>query len=182
MDKPINEPVDNPTTADDAETIAALPLDEVRSQQIGKTIKKAKGPFEYAMAAAIALEVEDQAVQYVQGFVVVAGAQPAEHAWVELEDCRIDPNFRFLKKTAQELFYFPAHWLMVEDLKEAIEEAKEDYPEDDPLPIYGKMPYEYYGDVMLGGKVYQEAYEAAKAKARELNRPRPQSKGKSDKS
>lgn len=184
----MNEPVDHANAADTqniadaAETIAELPLDEARSQQIGKAVKKAKGPFEYAMAAAIALETDDPEVLYVQGFVVSAGAQPAEHAWVELEDCRIDPNMRFLKKTPQELFYFPAHWLTVEDLKEAIEEAKEDYPEDDPLPIYGKMPYEYYGDVMLGGKVYQEAYEAAKAKARELNRPRPQSKGKSGKS
>ena len=52
-----------------------------------------------------------------------------------------------------------------------VEEAKEDYPEDPPLPIYGSMPYEYYGDVMLGGKEYQQAFDAAQAKCRELNRP-----------
>lgn len=123
------------------------------------------------MAAAIALEADHPDVKYVQGFLVVAGSLPAEHAWVELESCRIDPNLRFLKKTAKELFYFPAHYLTVEDLTETVEEAKEDYPEDDPLPIYGKMPYEYYGDVMLGDKPYQDAYETAKAKCREFDRP-----------
>ena len=148
-----------------------LRLDEMRSNQVGKTIKKAKGPFEYAMAAAIALEADHPEVQYVQGFVVFAGSPPTEHAWVELESCRIDPSLRFLKKTAKELFYFPAHYLTVEDLKETVEEAKEDYPEDDPLPIYGKMPYEYYGDVMLGDRPYQDAYEEAKAKCREFDRP-----------
>jgi hypothetical protein len=155
----------------DLQNPEVLPLDEVRSQQISKTIKKAKGAFEYAMAAAIELEADHPEVLYVQGFVVFAGSQPAEHAWVELKSCRIDPNLRFLKRTNQALFYFPAQSLTVEDLKERIEEAKEDYPEDDPLPIYGKMPYEYYGDVMLGDKPYQDAYEAAKAKGRLLNRP-----------
>lgn len=57
----------------------------------------------------------------------------------------------------------------MKQLKDAIEEAKEDYPEDNPLPIYGSAPYEYYGDVMLGGKEYLEAYQAAEAKCRELN-------------
>ena len=52
----------------------------------------------------------------------------------------------------------------------AIEEAQEDYPEDDPLPIYGEMPYEYYGDSMLGGQDYQTAYQAANEKCKELNR------------
>ena len=148
-----------------------LRLDEVRSNQVAKIIKKAKGPFEYAMAAAFALEAEHPEVQYVQGFLVFAGSPLMEHAWVELESCRIDPNLRFLKKTAEELFYFSAHYLTVEELKETVEEAKEDYPEDDPLPIFGKMPYEYYGDVMLGDKPYQDAYEAAKAKCREFDRP-----------
>ena len=49
-----------------------LRLDELRSNQVAKTIKKAKGPFEYAMAAAIALEADHPEVQYVQGFVVFA--------------------------------------------------------------------------------------------------------------
>jgi hypothetical protein len=154
----------------------ALPLDEGRSNQVRKLVKNAKGTFEYAMQAAIVLEPDHPEVHYVQGFVLFAGGKPEEHAWVEIESCRIDPNLKVLKKTAAELFYFPAHWLTVEDLKETVEEAKEDYPEDEPLPIYGKMPYEYYGDLMLGGKVYQDAYEAAKAKSRELNRPSPPSK------
>jgi hypothetical protein len=34
------------------------------------------------------------------------------------------------------------------------------------------MPYEYYGDRMLGGADYQAAYEEALAKSRELNKPK----------
>jgi hypothetical protein len=154
-----------------------LRLDEERSNQVRKAVKNAKGAFEYAMQGAIVLEPDHPEVQYVQGFVLYAGGKPEEHAWVELKSCRIDPNLKVLKKTAAELFYFPAHRMTVEDLKATVEEAKEDYPEDDPLPIYGKMPYEYYGDIMLGGKDYQSAYEAAKAKARELNRPKKNSIG-----
>jgi hypothetical protein len=39
-------------------------------------------------------------------------------------------------------------------------------------PIYGTSPYEYYGDVMLGGKEYVAAYEIAEAKCKELNQRR----------
>jgi hypothetical protein len=56
----------------------------------------------------------------------------------------------------------------VKQLKAAVEEAIEDYPEDPPLPVYGAAPYEYYGDKMLGGRDYQAAYEEALAKCREL--------------
>jgi hypothetical protein len=50
-----------------------------------------------------------------------------------------------------------------------VEESKEDYQEDDPLPIYGEAPYDYYGDVMLGGIEYLTAYQAAQAKCQEIN-------------
>jgi hypothetical protein len=50
--------------------------------------------------------------------------------------------------------------------------SQEDYPDDPPLPVYGDAPYEYYGDVMLGGKDYQTAYAQALAKCKELNRPK----------
>jgi len=156
-----------------SETSAPLVLDEVRSQSLGKTITKAKGPFEYAHKAALALEPEALgAVLYVQGFLVVLGEpEPLEHAWVEVGAVRIDPNLRFLKKQATDLSYFPAHRLSVENLKAAIEEAQEDYPEDSPLPIYAQMPYDYYGDLFLGDRHYARAFEMAQAKSRELNRP-----------
>jgi hypothetical protein len=54
-------------------------------------------------------------------------------------------------------------------VKAIVEESKEDYPEDDPLPIYGEAPYDYYGDVMLGGQEYLIAYQAAEAKCQEIN-------------
>jgi hypothetical protein len=57
----------------------------------------------------------------------------------------------------------------VKKLKAIIEESEEDYPEDDPLPIYGDAPYEYYGDVMLGDQKYLDAYQAAEVKCREIN-------------
>jgi hypothetical protein len=145
------------------------PLDEALSRDIGDRIKsKARAPFDNAHKAAIATEGST----YVQGFVVFLGKlhQPIEHAWIEVGDRIVDPNFKFLNKKAEDIHYFPAQHLTVQQLKAAIEEAKEDYPEDNPLPIYGSTPYEYYGDVMLGGKEYQAAYEAATQKAKELNR------------
>lgn len=160
-----------------------IQLDTVRSQSLGKAIaSKPNTPFDNAANAAIALfeelgESEASELCYVQGFLVVPGDpfKPIEHAWVEIETedavTRIDPNFRHLKKQANELAYFPAHYLTVPDLQSDLEEAKEDYPEDPPLPIYSAMPYEFYGDLMLGGKPYQVAFDAAQAKCKELNRP-----------
>lgn len=147
------------------------PLDEAQSKAIAEQIKsKPKTRFENAYRAAIAI----QGATYVQGFVVFPGKpyKPLEHAWVELEHCIVDPTLPHLQASAAALHYFPAQTLTVKQLKAAIEEAKEDYPDDDPLPIYGSAPYEYYGDVMLGGKEYQAAFETAQAKSNELN-PRP---------
>ena len=157
-----------------------IQLDSARSSSLGKTIaSKPTTPFDNASNAAIALvsEVGDTAeIRYVQGFLLKPGDEsPMEHAWVELELAdgitRIDPSFRHFKKNGEELFYFPAHYLDVPDLQEAIVEAQEDYPEDPPLPIYSEMPYEFYGDLLLGDKHYQVAFDAAKAKCKELNRP-----------
>jgi hypothetical protein len=147
------------------------PLDVERSLEIARTIKsKAKSIFENAYKAALVTE----GATYVQGFVVFEGSpfKPIEHSWLELDDRLIDPNFQHLNRKADELFYFPAQRLTVKQLKKAIEEAEEDYPEDDALPVYGKMPYEYYGDLMLGGKDYLNAYQAAEAKCKELNKPK----------
>ena len=157
-----------------------IQLDAARSSSLGKSIaSKPTTPFDNASNAAIALvaEMGDQAeIRYVQGFLVKPGAEaPTEHAWVELELAdsitRIDPSFRHFKKNAEELSYFPAHSIEVPDLQEAILEAREDYPEDPPLPIYSAMPYEFYGDLMLGDKSYQVAFDLALAKWKELNRP-----------
>ncbi|MFB2981279.1 hypothetical protein [Microseira sp. BLCC-F43] len=153
-------------------------LDETASLQIAKQIKsKAKNHFDNAYNAALATE----GAIYVQGFLAFGGKpyKPVEHAWIEASDMPdgtlreriIDPNLPHLHKNAQELYYFPAHRLTVEELKAAVEEAKEDYPEDDPLPVYGKQPYEYYGDQMLGPKEYLEAYNLAEAKCKQLNQP-----------
>ena len=159
-----------------------IQLDAARSSILGKTIaSKPTTPFDNASNGAIALvaELGELAeIRYVQGFLLKPGDesfQPIEHAWVELELAdgitRIDPSFRHFKKTAEELSYFPAHYIEVPDLQEAIVEAREDYPEDPPLPIYSPMPYEFYGDLMLGDKTYQVAFDAAKVKCKELNRP-----------
>jgi hypothetical protein len=142
-------------------------LDEKLSLEISKKIKsKANKPFDNAYKAALATE----GATYVQGFLVFAGKpyRPVEHSWIELGESIVDPNFPQLQKTSQELWYFPAQSLSVKKLKAIIEESKEDYPEDDPLPIYGTAPYEYYGDVMLGGKEYLAAYQAAEVKCKEL--------------
>jgi hypothetical protein len=142
-------------------------LDIERSQALSQTIgATAKQPWQNAYRAALSLPE----AEYVQGFLVVPGApfKPLEHAWLELECSRIDPSLPQPPSPSQR-FYFPAQRLSLTQLKAAITEAREDYPEDDPLPIYGSMPYEYYGDAMLGGEEYTNAYQSAKAKCRELN-------------
>ncbi|MFM7426154.1 MAG: hypothetical protein ACKO7W_14370, partial [Elainella sp.] len=144
-----------------------LPVDEAQSQAVAEQIKsKARKPFDNAHRAALQVA----GAVYVQGFVVYASKpyRLIEHAWLEAANQIIDPNLPHLNKKAADLSYFPAQRLTVKQLKAAIEEAKEDYPDDDPLPIYGTTPYEYYGDVMLGGKEYAEAYQAAEAKCKEL--------------
>ncbi|MBW4447477.1 MAG: hypothetical protein KME38_11560 [Spirirestis rafaelensis WJT71-NPBG6] len=154
------------------------PLDETLSIKIAQSIKsKAKTPFDNAYKAALATE----GATYVQGFLVIGrkSYKPIEHAWIELTDVSgndcvvriIDPTLPHLNKNEQEFWYFPAQSLTVKKLKAIIEESKEDYPEDEPLPIYGAAPYEYYGNVMLGGKDYLDAYQAAEAKCQQLNRP-----------
>jgi hypothetical protein len=148
-------------------------LDETRSTEIAQQIKsKAKKPFENACKAALAIETARIATAYyVQGFLVVAGHpnKILEHAWVALDEQIVDPNWVHLNKKVEDLDYFPAQSLTLKQLKATLEESKEDYPEDDPLPIYGKMPYEYYGELMLGGKDYLTAYQAAEAKYKALN-------------
>ncbi len=146
----------------------SLSLDEALSRQVAEQVKsKARQPFENAYKAALVTE----GALYVQGFLIYASKpyRLVEHGWLEVGDRIVDPNLPHLNKKAEELSYFSAQRITVKKLKAAIEEAKEDYPEDDPLPIYGSSPYEYYGDVMLGGKEYLEAYKAAEAKLLELN-------------
>jgi hypothetical protein len=152
-------------------TAMSKPLDATLSTEIAKRIKsKAKNSFDNAYNAVLVTE----GATYVQGFLVFAGDpyKPIEHSWIELENCLVDPTLPHLNKNAEEVYYFPAHRLSVEELKAAVEEAKEDYPEDPPLPIYGAAPYEYYGDIMLGGAEYQAAYKEALAKSKELNKPK----------
>lgn len=145
------------------------PLDETRSRELAQQVKsKAKAPFENAHRAALSVS----GAHYVQGFLALKNrSKPLEHAWIELEDCIIDPSLPFLNQSPDQIYYFPVQRLTVKQLKAAIEEAKEDYPDDPPLPIYGAAPYEYYGDVMLGGRDYQEAFEAAQHKCQELKSP-----------
>lgn len=147
------------------------PLDVEQSIDVATRIKsKAKASFQNA---AKAIDTVEGAV-YVQGFVTFAGSpyKPVEHSWLELDDRILDPTLPYLNRKPEQLHYYPAQTLTPKQLKKAIEEAKEDYPEDDPLPIYGSTPYEYYGDSMLGGKEYTQAYEAANAKCIELNPPK----------
>lgn len=146
-------------------------LDEARSREIATTIKsKAKTCFDNACKAALATE----GALYVQGFLAAPGApyKPIEYGWIEIDERIVDPTFPHLGLQAQDIQYFRAQSLSLKKLKAILEESKEDYPEDDPLPIYGDQPYEYYGDLMLGGKDYQIAYEQALAKCRELNQPK----------
>ncbi|MEC4984362.1 MAG: hypothetical protein SAJ37_03610 [Oscillatoria sp. PMC 1068.18] len=143
-------------------------LSEEITQKIGK---KNRNPFARAYQATL---VTEEAI-YVQGFLVWKGEpyRPVECAWIELEDCLVDLNLSHLHKSADQLYYFAAHKLTAKQLKAAIEEAEEDYPDDDPLPVYGETPYAYYGDVMLGGEEYELAYQEALKKCRELNSPIP---------
>ncbi len=146
------------------------PLDTNLSIEIGKAIKsKPNDFFNNAYKAALA----NKKSMYVQGFLVFPGYpyKPLEYGWIELDDSIVDPSLAHLDKKPEELYYFPAHRLPVKKLEAQVEEAKEDYPEDEPLPVYGDMPYEYYGDVMLGGTDYKVAFDEALAKSRELNKP-----------
>lgn len=156
-------------------------LDETLSIEIAQRIKsRASTPFDNAYKAALSTE----GAKYVQGFLTFVGKpyRPIEHSWIELGDTSsndsliriVDPTLPHLKKNPQELWYFAAQKFTVKKLKAIIEESKEDYPEDDPLPIYGEPPYEYYGDVMLGGQEYLAAYQAAEAKCKEINQLNPE--------
>jgi hypothetical protein len=144
------------------------PINESISNTLAQTVKsKAKTPFDNAYRAALATE----GASYVQGFLVFAGQpyKPVEHAWIETAEEIFDPSLPHLKQKVEGLHYFAAQSVSVKKLKAIVEESKEDYPEDDPLPIYGSSPYEYYGNIMLGGKEYQAAFKAAEAKCKELN-------------
>jgi hypothetical protein len=143
-------------------------LDEPFSIEVAKKINsQAQTTFENTYRAAL---VTDGAV-YVQGFLASSGKPygPIEHSWLEVDDRIVDPTLPHLPYNAENLHYFPAQRLTVKQLKAAVEEAKEDYPEDNPLPIYGDAPYKYYGEVMLGGKDYMESHQAAEEKCQELN-------------
>lgn len=142
------------------------PLDATLSIEIAERIKsKAANCFDNAHQAALLTE----GAVYVQGFLAFAGVSaPIEYSWIELEDCLADPTLPRLNNNAQELYYFPAQRLTVKQLKAAVEEAQEDYPDDPPLPVYGAPPHEYYGDLMMGGQEYEAAYQEAEAKCREL--------------
>jgi hypothetical protein len=146
------------------------PLEENLSREIAQRIKSnPKNSFDNSYKATL---LHDSAM-YVQGFLVGTEKpyKPIEHSWLEFDEYLVDPTLPHLNKNATELHYFPVQRLSVKQLKAAVEEALEDYPEDPPLPVYGAAPYEYYGDQMLGGRDYQIAYEEALAKCRELNQP-----------
>ncbi|QKQ72645.1 hypothetical protein [Nostoc sp. TCL240-02] len=152
-------------------------LDETLSITTAERINsRASTPFDNAYKAALSTE----GARYVQGFLTFVGKpyRPIEHSWIELGDASevriIDPTLPHLNKNPQELWYFAAQRLTVKKLKAIIEESKEDYPEDEPLPIYGDPPYEYYGNVMLGGQDYLAAYQAAEAKCKEINQINPE--------
>jgi len=135
-------------------------VDEALSVQVATTTgSKANQPFDNAYRALLHV---DQGI-YVQGFLVVAGNlfNPQEHAWIETESAVVDPSLPHLGQPSTALHYFPAQALTPVALAAALEIAREDYPEDDPLPVYGDAPYAYYGDVMLGGQAYQQAHRQA---------------------
>jgi hypothetical protein len=140
-------------------------LDPERSKQIAQQIAKQsklipKLIFENTHKAAFI--VADSL--YTQGFVVNLGksSKPQEHSWLELDHFIIDLGLTKLNLDSR--LYFPAQQLNLTELKAAIAEAEEDYPEDSPLPIYGSQPYDYYGELLLGGKDYTIAYNAAMAR------------------
>lgn len=144
-------------------------LDIEQSKELAKKIKPPiRNCFERAYQGTLLTPNS----QYVQGFLVLPNQPyvPIEYSWLEFEDTIVDPNPKHLRDGETQPDYFRAQSLSEEELKAAIEEAVEDYPDDDPLPVYGPMPYEYYGEVMLGGKAYQTAYEQALAKCQELKR------------
>ena len=146
-------------------------LEETLSIEIAKRIKsKATDCFDNSYKAALLTE----GAMYVQGFLTFPGEPyvPIEYSWIELDDHIVDPTLPHLNKNAQQLYYFPAQRLTVQQLKAAVEEANEDYPDDAPLPIYGTPPYKYYGELMLGGSDYEDAYKEAEAKCRDLNKPK----------
>lgn len=154
-------------------------LDETLSIELATRIKSnSKNCFENAYQGLLAMpqregDANDGAI-YVQGFLAMLGVpyKPLEYGWIELDKRIIDPTFPHLGCVAQDIHYFPAQYLTVQQLQVILEESQEDYPEDDPLPVYGNQPYEYYGNLMLGGSDYQAAYELAVAKCRELNQPK----------
>ena len=115
-------------------------LDETASREISAQIEsKSKKPFDNAYKAVLVTE----GGIYAQGFLVLkhkSSYQLLEHAWIEIDSRIIDPNLPHLTKESQEMWYFTAQTFTVKKLKRIIEESKEDYPEDDPLPIYGDAP------------------------------------------
>ena len=143
------------------------PVDEVRSHQVAERISSQV--HQLFANAQQALQQFEQGY-YVQGFLVISGNpyNPHEHAWVELGEAIIDPSLPHLGQTVAGLHYFPAQGLSRAELKAAMEAAREDYPEDDPLPVYGSAPYAYYGNVMLGGQDYLQAHRQAEAFSRLL--------------
>ena len=145
-------------------------LDAKLSSEVASRINsKSQNCFDNAYKAALLVE----GAMYIQGFLAWAGEPyvPVEYSWIELDERIVAPTLPQLNKT-RELYFFPAQSLTVAQLKAAVEEAKEDYPDDEPLPIYGTTPYDYYGEVMLGGQEYSAAYKEAEAKCRELNKPK----------
>ena len=138
-------------------------LDQAASIELATQIgAKAKRSFDNAYRAVLVVE----GAVYVQGFLVtLTSLEPIEHGWIEAGDRILDPTLPHLPSPTA-LQYFPAQRLSRKQIKAAIEEAKEDYPEDEPLPVYGSAPYAYYGDVMLGGQDYLNAYDSAKSQCR----------------
>ncbi|NEQ26399.1 MAG: hypothetical protein F6K28_46685 [Microcoleus sp. SIO2G3] len=135
-------------------------LDQAASIELAKQIgAKADRSFDNAYRAVLAIEN----ATYVQGFLVTPmSLEPIEHGWIEVDDRILDPTLPHLP-APDALQYFPAQRLSLKKLKAAVEEAQEDYPEDESLPVYEAAPYAYYGNVMLGGQDYLDAYEAAKS-------------------
>ncbi len=154
-------------------------LDEALSRELATRIKsKPKDYFKNAYQGLLNISQKgndtNNGATYVQGFLVMPGApyKPLEYGWVELDQSILDPTFPHLGCLAKDMYYFPAQLFTVQQLQSIMEESQEDYPEDDPLPVYGDQPYEYYGNLMLGGSDYQAAYDLAVAKCRELSQPK----------